>query len=563
LATAVVLLALLACSYDGAFDLGAARVVLGGAAALMLVGAAAAARHQPSEVWSGQADTGSAGFARDPDLEFRAVAARLGLVLKTAAEGILGLDDEQRVVFATPAAAAILGWTSAQEMHGKSIHEVTGHRFADGSLCAGVGCRITGAIDSGDTVRIMDEFFTRRDGAVIPVEYVVSPLTVSEEIVGAVVAFHDISERKALEGENAEARVQAQEQSMFLDALLEHVPLPIFYKDADCRYLGCNRAFEDFFGAPRAALIGKSVYDIAPSENARKYDEADHELMRRGGTQVYEWNVTRPNGENRRVIFHKAVFMRPNNAIGGIVGSLVDITELLATEQELLRSNAELEEFAYVVSHDLRQPLRMITSYLELLGRQLEGTLNADQQVFFGFAIDGAKRLDALTLGLLEYSRVGKAGEPTLVPLDQVVAEAIANLAVAIDEAGAEMVVAHGLPAVMGNRVEMMRLFQNLVGNAVKYRSPARAPRVEVGSRDAGAEWVLWVKDNGIGIADDDRDRAFKVFQRLVHADTCEGTGIGLAVCKKIAERAGGRIWIESEVGNGSTFFVALPKTRS
>ncbi|HYH19540.1 MAG TPA: PAS domain S-box protein [Azospirillum sp.] len=228
---------------------------------------------------------------------------------------------------------------------------------------------------------------------------------------------------------------------------------------------------------------------------------------------------------------------------------------------QLQRSNEELEQFAYVASHDLRQPLRAVTNYLALIERALGDSLDEEIQEFIGFATGGATRMDALIRDLLEYSRIGRKERPfEPVPLAEAVADSLLDLDVAIGESNARVTVADGLPTVRGDRIELTRLFQNLIGNAVKYRAPDRDPEVTVDWRDAGDAWVIRVRDNGIGIEAKDFDRAFGVFQRLVTRERYEGTGIGLAVCRKIVDHHGGRIWIESAVGAGSTFLLTLPK---
>jgi len=254
----------------------------------------------------------------------------------------------------------------------------------------------------------------------------------------------------------------------------------------------------------------------------------------------------------------------------GFDGGDIEFTTLLArwvaavleratVMADLARSNSELEQFAYVASHDLRQPLRMITSYLGLIEKRIGPQLGDDTKEFLGFAVDGAKRLDRLILDLLEYSRIDKSTKSAPVPLAKVLDDAILNLTVAIRENDAEIVVADAWPTVKGDATELTRLFQNLIGNAVKYRAPERRAKVEIGCRRQGRQWLIAVKDNGIGIAPDDHDRAFAIFQRLVTQGEYDGTGIGLAVCKKIVEHHGGTIWIESAVGHGSTFFLTLP----
>ena len=247
--------------------------------------------------------------------------------------------------------------------------------------------------------------------------------------------------------------------------------------------------------------------------------------------------------------------------VGTVLERQMSDAEIASTRRDLERSNEELSKFAYVASHDLRQPLRMVTSYLGLIERRLGPALDGEIKEFMDFAVDGARRMDQLIRDLLEYAAIGRdATPPERVDLGEVVAESQRVLALASAEAEARIEVAPALPTVLGNRGELGRLFQNLVGNAIKYRAEGRAPLIEIGCRDDGAAWEVWVRDNGIGIAREDFQRAFGVFQRLVDRDAYEGTGIGLSVCQKIVERHGGRIWIESELGQGTRFRFTLPK---
>ncbi len=363
------------------------------------------------------------------EMELRATGARMRLVLDTAAQGIVGMDDEARIVFANHAAAEMLGWRSADMMLSRQASESLGHRLADGQSCriSKGTCAIRATLSDGEVRRVADELFCGPNGVLHPVEYVVAPLLVEGIPVGAVVVFHDISERKAM-------------------------------------------------------------------------------------------------------------------------------------EEDLRRSNAELEQFAYVASHDLRQPLRMISSYLNLIERQLGETLDPELKTFFGFAMGGAKRMDMLILDLLDYSRVGRAHPPLHpVALDEVARDAVENLQVAVTEAEAAVTLEGPFPTVLGDRGELTRLFQNLIGNAVKYRVPGRPCRVSVRCLAVGRDWQIAVQDNGIGIDPKDYDRAFGVFQRLVPKSHYEGTGIGLAVCRKIIEHHHGRIWIESKLDEGSSFLFTLP----
>ena len=238
--------------------------------------------------------------------------------------------------------------------------------------------------------------------------------------------------------------------------------------------------------------------------------------------------------------------------------------ELVKREEELQQSNQELEQFAYIASHDLREPLRMISSYLGLIEKRIGGGFDEELKRYFAYATGGAKRMNQLILDLLEYSRTGRMASPhETLAIGEVVAEALLHLSPAIEKAGALVTVADPLPRLWASRSEMLRLFGNLIGNAVKYRHPDRRPEIDIACRQEAGQWIISVRDNGIGIAAQHRERAFKLFQRLVGRDEYEGTGIGLAVCKKVVEAHGGRIWIEDSPGGGCIFLVALPAGES
>jgi light-regulated signal transduction histidine kinase (bacteriophytochrome) len=228
--------------------------------------------------------------------------------------------------------------------------------------------------------------------------------------------------------------------------------------------------------------------------------------------------------------------------------------------KELARSNAEFEQLAYVTSHDLQEPLRMVVSYTQLLASRYKGKLNADADEFIGFAVDGAIRMQQLIQDLSSYSRVANRGETLELTQSQAACgTALSNLRGSIEDAGAVLNVGP-LPAVLADATQLTQLFQNLIGNAVKYRNQRR-PEIQVAARPNGDEWVLSVKDNGIGIEPQYSERIFQMFQRLHAREEYSGTGIGLAICRKIVERHGGRIWVESRPGNGSTFLFTIPRT--
>ena len=231
---------------------------------------------------------------------------------------------------------------------------------------------------------------------------------------------------------------------------------------------------------------------------------------------------------------------------------------------ELARSNAELEQFAYVASHDLREPLRMVSSFLTLLERRQGDKLDDEAREFLDFARDGALRMDRMILDLLQYSRVGRQETAAeIVDLGHVVSLAAEELSTTMAEAGAQLHVDTPLPQVMGCPGELERLFLNLIGNAIKYRSPDRAPAVDVTASPTAEGWRLTVADNGIGIAPDFHDQIFALFKRLHSRDSYGGNGIGLAICKKIVEHHGGRIWVECRPQGGSAFHFILPSAQA
>jgi PAS domain S-box-containing protein len=226
---------------------------------------------------------------------------------------------------------------------------------------------------------------------------------------------------------------------------------------------------------------------------------------------------------------------------------------------ELARSNAELQQFAYVASHDLQEPLRMVGSFTQLLAKRYQGKLGADADDFIGYVVDGAVRMQQLINDLLTYSRIGRTGKGfAATDCTLVFTSACANLRQSIEESSA-VVTADPLPTVVAEESQLRQVFQNLIGNAIKFRQDDRPPQVHVGARRQGGEWLFWVRDNGIGIEPQYADRIFQVFQRLHSRQEYPGTGIGLAICKKAVEHHDGRIWIESEPGQGSTFYFTLP----
>ncbi|MBE0508041.1 MAG: GHKL domain-containing protein [Marinospirillum sp.] len=319
-------------------------------------------------------------------------------------------------------------------------------------------------------------------------------------------------------------------------------------------------------------IIGRKPEDISPeyqpdgsvSSKARK---THFEALKETESLSFEWIHLASDGFELLL----QVTLIPVEIRGRslILGVWYDLTERqrseLAVQQKtesLQKSNAELEQFAYVVSHDLRQPLRMIGSYLQLLERRLETTLTDETREMMHFAVDGASRLDQMLVSLLEYSRVGRKGLPmTDTPAETAIQEALQFLQPLIDEKQARVqLLTKSWPMLHASPDELTRLFQNLIGNALKYHQPGQAPQVSLDVERTKGHWRFCIRDQGIGIAPEQFDRLFRVFQRLHTRSEYEGTGIGLAVCRKIVERHGGRIWVESEgEGKGCSFCFVLP----
>ena len=536
---------------------------------------------------------------------------------------------------------------------------------------------------------------------------------------------------------------RAEDALQITQELIEVLPIPVFYKARDGRYLGVNQAWEDFFSVSRRHIVGSRVADLYPDSPAvaARHKAMDEELWANPGNQSYEVSLHTRDGRLRHTLYYKATFRGPDGRVAGLIGTIIDITERVRSEQrqaiehsvgtllghaqtvaeaitgiieemcrrfgwacgarwslderenrlhcieywaedddailkyletsststfvpghagiirrtlttgapvwvedlgtksdflraklaaeaglqgafalpialgerilgaiefysreprptdgwllelsigvgrqigmlmarreaeeelrrahaeleakarELARSNEELQQFAYVASHDLQEPLRMVSSYTQLLGRRYASHLDADAREFMGYIVEGSARMKQLIEDLLAYSRVGTRGrEFRDVSSEAALAKALANLRGAQERTNA--VVTHDpLPSVRGDEGQLTQLFQNLVGNALKFRG-GEDPRIHVSARAEEGVWLYSVADNGIGLDPQYAERIFLMFQRLHNREEYPGTGIGLAICKKIVDRHGGRIWVDGRPGNGCTFFFTLP----
>jgi PAS domain S-box-containing protein len=370
----------------------------------------------------------------------------------------------------------------------------------------------------------------------------------------------DVTELKTKELELAK-------KTALLQATLENIAQGLSVFDGDLRLAAFNQRFLELLEMPeRLGAVGTHFSEFIRFNAERgEYGPGDVEA------QVAE-RVERA----RTPVAHRFERVRPNGTVievtgrpmpgGGFVTVYSDVTEQRRAEKrlaeharELERSNAELEQFAYVASHDLQEPLRMVASYCQLLQRRYKGKLDADADEFIGFAVEGATRMQRMINDLLNYSRVGrKSAGFAPVDLRAVVEAALSGLGAAIEEAGARVTVGN-LPSVFGEAMLLERLFQNLVANALKFRRDDAEPEIEITAEHEEGAWRICVADNGIGIDPEYAERIFLLFQRLHERSKYPGTGIGLALCKKVVEHHGGRIWVESEPGRGSRFKFTLP----
>ncbi|MCB9731114.1 MAG: PAS domain S-box protein [Deltaproteobacteria bacterium] len=411
-----------------------------------------------------------------------------------------------------------------------------------------------------------DLYALRRDGSEFPVEIGLNPIR-TEEDVFVLASIVDISERKRME-----ARFRAT---------IESAPVAMVMIDRRGHIVLVNAELEKLFGYARNEMLGSPVEVLVPNRsrhahpNLREGFFAAPEARRMGAGR--ELMALRKDGSE----FPVEIGLNPVVTDEGlfVLGGVVDITERKRLEESqrrlneelqsrlgelahsnsaLERSNVELQQFAYVASHDLQTPLRGIAGFAQFLERDYRGRLDDTADHYIDRIVASVKRMQTLIGDVLDYSRVDSRARPfEPTDLNEICRDALAILDSSLADSGGEVIVEE-LPIVRGDRAQLTQLFQNLIGNAIKYHGKA-PPKVEVTSEANDGGWVISVRDNGIGIAPKHHERVFEIFRRLHPQDAYPGTGIGLAVCRRIVHRHGGTIWVESEAGAGSVFSFTLP----
>ncbi|WP_226480491.1 PAS domain S-box protein [Natrinema amylolyticum] len=368
------------------------------------------------------------------------------------------------------------------------------------------------------------------------------------EVTRGVITLSDVTERRRAQRRLAESERRYR-------TIVENFPngaVGLF--DEDLRYTAAGGAVLEEVGTSEEEIVGKSLWERYPDELAAQL-EPNFRAALEGERNSFEIEFH----DRHWIAYTLPVDDDDGDTFAGMV-MVQDITERREYQRKLEESNERLEQFAYAVSHDLQEPLRMVTSYLRLLEQRYGDAFDEDGEEFLAFAVDGAQRMREMIDGLLEYSRVETRGDP-LEPtdLDAVLDDVLTDLQFRIEETDAE-ITSESLPLVEGDANQLRQVFQNLLSNAIEY-SGDEPPRVRINAERDGGEWLLSVSDEGIGIDPDDRERIFEVFQRLHTREEHDGTGIGLALCERIVERHGGDIWVDSgsDAGEGTTFSFTLP----
>jgi PAS domain S-box-containing protein len=487
---------------------------------------------------------------------------RFRALIENIGDGIVVNDEDSAVLYQSPSVTRILGYTF-EDRHRKPVLNYVHPEDKESFLKFYEELAVQPGKPLPFQIRVK-----HKNGHYVWLEGVVTNLLHDRNVNGYVANYRDISERKT-------AEESLRQERYLLRTLIDHVPDYIYIKDTDLRHIINNKANVELIGAAsEEETIGKTVLDYFAAELAAQFMEADRKVLASGQAVLnLEESIIGHSTEVRWLLTSKIPLIE-NGEVVGLIGISRDITELKKAElvlrdlndslshqaERLEASNAELERFAYIASHDLQEPLRTVRSFLQLLKKRTENQLDQESQQYIDVALEGAERMKLLISDLLEYAHVDAVLERReMVDMSEVVRRKIEMMRESVISSGAEFKIGP-LPAIAAVRSQMESLTQNLISNAIKYRGNA-APNITIEGIEQPAHWKFSVSDTGIGIDPRFHDKIFVIFQRANTEGEAKGTGIGLAICKKIVEFHGGKIWVESRPEAGSTFHFTIAKT--
>jgi len=477
--------------------------------------------------------------------------------LKSISDAVIATDTKGNISFLNPVAESLTGWKQ-EEAKEQPIEKI--FNIINEETRKPVESPVSSVIREGVVVGLANHtVLITKDGKEIPIADSGAPIRDKEgNILGVVLIFRDISEQR-------KAEVALKESKEFNLFLFKSLPIGLALCRMDGSIMEINPAFADIMGRSIEETLKLTYWDITPKKY-EKQEQAQLESMEKTGHYgPYEKEYIHKDGHLIPVSLQGLIIKKDNEPY--IWSSVEDITERKKAENELKsimedlkRSNEELEQFAYVASHDLQEPLRMVASFTQLLQQRYQDKLDQDANEFINLAVDGATRMQGLINDLLMFSRVGTRGDPfKATDMNVILQDVLNNVTQSIKETDAT-ITNDPLPVVIADDSQMIQLLQNLISNAIKFHGD-EPPRIHVSGEVKEDELVFSVKDNGIGIDSKYFEKIFVIFQRLHKKEKYGGTGIGLAVCKKIVQRHGGKIWVESELGKGSTFYFTINKT--